>query len=272
MTVAEILAQSSNVGAITLAQQLGAERLARGSSASASASRPGSTSPARRPGIVLPLEQVVGLDDRQRPDRPGHRGHAGADGGRVRGGRERRRLGAAAPRRRASAAARPRASSGGGSCRAPSRRSSRRCSRASSPREAPASPPRFPATTSRARPAPPRSRPDGSGYSTSRYVASFVGFVPATSPRLVVLVTVDEPSDDLGRRRRGAGVPADRAVRAPVPRGPAGRPGGLTAGAEGRRPPPGWGLGSTRVPRCERSPAGVPEQDATRHERGTARG
>ena len=31
------------------------------------------------------------------------------------------------------------------------------------------------------------------GYSTSRYVASFVGFVPASKPRLVVLVAVDEP-------------------------------------------------------------------------------
>jgi cell division protein FtsI (penicillin-binding protein 3) len=31
------------------------------------------------------------------------------------------------------------------------------------------------------------------GYSTSRYVASFVGMVPATRPRLVILVTVDEP-------------------------------------------------------------------------------
>jgi cell division protein FtsI (penicillin-binding protein 3) len=31
------------------------------------------------------------------------------------------------------------------------------------------------------------------GYSTSRYVASFVGYVPASRPRLVVLVTVDEP-------------------------------------------------------------------------------
>jgi cell division protein FtsI (penicillin-binding protein 3) len=31
------------------------------------------------------------------------------------------------------------------------------------------------------------------GYSDSRYVASFVGYVPASAPRLVILVTVDEP-------------------------------------------------------------------------------
>src|SRR5512132_2259586 len=31
------------------------------------------------------------------------------------------------------------------------------------------------------------------GYSTSRYVASFVGPVPASNPRLAILVTVDEP-------------------------------------------------------------------------------
>ncbi|MBA2475107.1 MAG: penicillin-binding protein 2 [Actinobacteria bacterium] len=38
------------------------------------------------------------------------------------------------------------------------------------------------------------SKPDErGGYSTSRYVASFVGVVPASDPRLVILVTIDEP-------------------------------------------------------------------------------
>ncbi len=37
------------------------------------------------------------------------------------------------------------------------------------------------------------SKPEKGGYSDSRYVASFVGVVPANSPRLVVLVSVDEP-------------------------------------------------------------------------------
>jgi cell division protein FtsI (penicillin-binding protein 3) len=38
------------------------------------------------------------------------------------------------------------------------------------------------------------AKPDpAGGYSTSRYVASFVGFAPASNPRIVVLVTVDEP-------------------------------------------------------------------------------
>jgi cell division protein FtsI (penicillin-binding protein 3) len=37
-------------------------------------------------------------------------------------------------------------------------------------------------------------KPDAhGGYATGRYVASFVGIVPASRPRLVVLVTVDEP-------------------------------------------------------------------------------
>ena len=37
------------------------------------------------------------------------------------------------------------------------------------------------------------AKPERGGYSTTRYVASFVGVVPAKEPRLVVLVAVDEP-------------------------------------------------------------------------------
>jgi hypothetical protein len=49
------------------------------------------------------------------------------------------------------------------------------------------------------------------GYSTGKYVASFVGIVPASRPRLVVLVTGRRAARrDLRRRRRRAGVPADR--------------------------------------------------------------
>ncbi|MGI9112115.1 MAG: penicillin-binding transpeptidase domain-containing protein, partial [Gaiellaceae bacterium] len=37
------------------------------------------------------------------------------------------------------------------------------------------------------------AKPVPGGYSTSKYVASFVGVVPAKRPRLVVLVSIDEP-------------------------------------------------------------------------------
>ncbi|MBA2536003.1 MAG: penicillin-binding protein 2 [Actinobacteria bacterium] len=35
------------------------------------------------------------------------------------------------------------------------------------------------------------------GYSETRYVSSFVGFVPSTAPRVVILVTVDEPRGNI---------------------------------------------------------------------------
>lgn len=38
-------------------------------------------------------------------------------------------------------------------------------------------------------------KPGPRGYGTGKYVASFVGFVPASKPRLVILVVVDEPQE-----------------------------------------------------------------------------
>ncbi len=35
---------------------------------------------------------------------------------------------------------------------------------------------------------------DGGGYYEDRFVASFVGMVPADDPQLVILVTVDDPA------------------------------------------------------------------------------
>ena len=50
-----------------------------------------------------------------------------------------------------------------------------------------------PATAWPARPVRPPKPDSSGGYSDTRYVASFVGFAPASRPEVVVLVTVDEP-------------------------------------------------------------------------------
>jgi cell division protein FtsI (penicillin-binding protein 3) len=39
--------------------------------------------------------------------------------------------------------------------------------------------------------------PATGGYSDTRYVASFVGFAPASSPRVLITVMVDEPHGDI---------------------------------------------------------------------------
>src|SRR5438045_9073964 len=36
---------------------------------------------------------------------------------------------------------------------------------------------------------------ENGGYAVNKYVSSFVGFAPASSPRLIVAVMIDEPSD-----------------------------------------------------------------------------
>ena len=96
MTVRQILAQSSNVGTITIAQQLGGPELASWIDRFGFGSTTGIELPGESPGMVLPLRALVGLDDRHRADRTGHRGDAAADGQRVRHDRQRRRHGSGA--------------------------------------------------------------------------------------------------------------------------------------------------------------------------------
>ena len=59
-------------------------------------------------------------------------------------------------------------------------------------RTAPASRPRSPATRWRARPGPSR-KIDAHGHYVDRYMASFVGFLPASDPTVVIAVSIDEP-------------------------------------------------------------------------------
>lgn len=194
MTVADIVAQSSNVGAITLAQELGSKRLSSWVDRFGFGSKTGLDFPGETSGIVPPLERWSGSTIGTLPI-----GHGIAVtpvqmaaayaavandgvwlqphlvehvGGRASAQVDRRRIlrhdvasqlatmltGVVAEGGTGLAAAVPGYHVAG-------------------------------KTGTAAKPLP-----DGSGYSTSRYVASFVGFVPATRPRLVILVTVDEPS------------------------------------------------------------------------------
>ena len=196
-----------------------------GSAASGSATRPGIDFPGETPGIVLPLDQWSGSTIGNAADRPRDRGHADADGG----GLRRRSPTTASGCSRTS-------STGSASTGSPARRSRGGSSRAASRArcvkmmedvviEGTGQEAAAPGLQGRRQDRAPRPKPDPSGgYSNTKYVASFVGFVPATQPAPRILVTVDEPHDgDLGRRRRGTGVPADRQVRPAVPRDSAGR-------------------------------------------------
>ena len=191
MSVARILAQSSNVGAITLAEKLGRSASIAGCGASASAPPPASAS--RRECRLRPeARSVVRLDDRQRADRARRRRDARADGGRLRDDRQPRSLGAAAPRR---------ANRGNEACAAADAPRVEARDRSGAERDAPERRPRGNgdarrraglqgrrqdrdraeaglARRLRERPLRRLVRRDGSG---------------ASRPRLVVLVTVDEP-------------------------------------------------------------------------------
>jgi cell division protein FtsI (penicillin-binding protein 3) len=191
MTVAEILAKSSNVGAVTLAQLLGKERLSRWIERFGFGRKTGIELPAESRGIVLPPERwsgstignvPIGHGIAVTPIQMAAAYAAIANRGVLVRPHLVERLGGAQPskpRRRRVLPARVAAQlatmlrgavlQGTGQL---------------------ADVPGYQVagkTGTAAKPEP------GGGYSTERYVASFVGFVPASAPRFVILVAIDEP-------------------------------------------------------------------------------
>jgi cell division protein FtsI (penicillin-binding protein 3) len=192
MTVSEILARSSNVGVVTLAQMLGAAGVADWVDRFGFGRPTGIEFPGETPGIVLPLENWSGSTIGNVPIGQGiavtpvqmaaayaavanHgvwvRPHLVARVGRKRADRtDRRRV-----------VSRPVARTLVEMLRGV-------VSEAGTGAEAAIPGYEVAGKTGTAQ------KPDGrGGYALDRYVASFVGFVPATAPRLVVLVSVDEP-------------------------------------------------------------------------------
>ena len=92
LTTAQILAQSSNVGAITIGLRAGQAALRPlGARASASASRPASTCPARSAASCCRVDKYSGSSMGNLPIGQGIVGHADADGAGLLGDRQRRR-------------------------------------------------------------------------------------------------------------------------------------------------------------------------------------
>jgi cell division protein FtsI (penicillin-binding protein 3) len=190
MSVSEILAQSSNVGAVTIGLELGARRFDRWVRRFGFGRGTGVDLPGEAAGIVPPPSQYSGSSMGNLPIGQGlavtpiqmaagysalaangveHRPHVVA--------------GARAPARRVTSAA-------------TAQRVSRMLEGVLGPdgtaQEARVPGYRLAGKTGTAQ------KPDGlGGYSKTKYVASFIGFAPARNPRLLVAVAVDEPKGEI---------------------------------------------------------------------------
>ncbi len=195
MTVAEMLARSSNIGTIMLAQLLGKERLGRWISRFGFGRQTGIDFPGESPGITLPVDRwtgstignvPIGQGIAVTPIQMAAAYGALANGGvwvqphlvdRVRGQKpkrlERRRVVSVSIAREVLGMLQGVVSGGTG--------------------EEAAVPGYLVAgkTGTAAKPDP------SGGYSDTKYVASFVGIVPASKPRLVILVSIDEPQGQI---------------------------------------------------------------------------
>ena len=192
MTVAQILSRSSNVGAITLAQLLGPQRLGRWIERFGFGEATGIDFPGETPGIVLPVDEWSGSTIGNVPIGQGigvtavqmvaayaavandgvwigpHVVDHVSGGGRTRP--ERRRVLSAPIAGQVLRMLEDVVSEGTGTLAAvPGYTIAGKTGTAAKP------------------------DPVNGGYSTSNYVASFIGIVPASRPRFVILVSVDEP-------------------------------------------------------------------------------
>ena len=215
LTTAQILAQSSNVGAITIGLRMGKRRASTTGCARFGFGKPtGVDLPGEERGLVLPARASTRAprwatcrSARAWPVTPMQMAHG------LRGDRQRRHPAPAArrpPRRRQAASPTPKGTRIISAQRPP--RSCARCSRASSRPAARRARSRSPATSSPARPARrTRSTRRTGEYSESHYVASFVGFAPALHPKLLIARDGRRAAGrDLRRRGRRAGLRQDR--------------------------------------------------------------
>ena len=236
LSVAEILAHSSNVGAATIGLQMGAEKFSRWINRFGFGRPTGVQFPGEEQGLVLPLDEYSGSTMGNLPIGQGLSvtpmqmvaGYTAiANGGmlkrpqlieKVDGEPVARAEGQAGDRRR-----RRRARCG-------------RCSRACSRPGGTASEVSVPGYTLAGKTGTAEVAENGT-YSKTKFVASFIGFAPAQDPRLLVAVIVDQPQGEnylrrLGRRAR---LRQDRRLRAALPRRP-GRIGARRAAAPDAQP------------------------------------
>jgi cell division protein FtsI/penicillin-binding protein 2 len=193
----EILEQSSNVGAITIGQRLGAERFDRWVRRFGFGQPTGIDLPGEEQGIVLPLERYSGSSMGNLPIgqgiavtpmqmatayaaianggvlRPAHVVESGGGGAarRPRGRRVISEVTAASLRRMLEGVLGPGGTASGAAI--PGYVLAGKTGTAEKP------------------------DPITGGYSESKYVSSFVGFAPAKTPRLLVAVVVDEPQGEI---------------------------------------------------------------------------
>lgn len=195
MTVREIIAQSSNVGTITIAQRLGAGQLASWIDRFGFGKPTGLGFPGESPGFALPLDQwsgstigtvPIGLGIAVTPIQMARAYSAIANGGVLVHPRLVDRIGGEA---------------------VPLQKRKRVVSRAVSEQmmamlksvvvEGTGTRAAVPGYTVAGKTGTAAKIDSNGLYSTSRYVASFVGIVPATKPEFVIMVMVDEPRGDI---------------------------------------------------------------------------